>query len=205
MALSKKINDSRRAYEFPFQAPMITALHEELREIRYTGDVIAVREEALELFETGTELKLAQGRSYKNLFATSLYMACIRVGVPIRFEEFVNALPTGISLMKSLLNSFSQEGYKLLPDYMAFLERYCRQLRIMEWLFDVKSTYLATKVLHIGKNPHAHIGGCIYWISTLHNGGPTQKRIAELTGVTPVAVRVSFQRIRELYATRKKK
>jgi transcription initiation factor TFIIIB Brf1 subunit/transcription initiation factor TFIIB len=200
---NSKTNDIRTRFTFPFQAPMIARVEAMLWDIvpRFQFSEALV-EDIYNLFQETKEHGLASGRSHKIMFATSLFVSLIGHGAPIRLDEFTTAVGMKASQIRVGLKPLAAHGYKILPDYEAFLERYTAQLSMDEALLQIKSIFRATRRLFTGKSPHGHIGGIIYYVGTLLENGPTQKRISSVTGMSVVAVRKSYQRIRKFYAPR---
>lgn len=187
----------------PWQTEMVNAVERYLTEISVEDYPDEIMDAASDILQEAITQDLMRGHSYQCLFAAALYIGCASLGIPIRFGEMAQLFEISEKRMRGALNAIRQLDYRIFPDYGAFLERYCRQLGVFYLVYDVKTVFLATRRLCIGKDPHSHVGGCIYYIGTLQEeGGPTQKEVATVTGVSVVTVRNRYRELRTFYLPR---
>ena len=150
----------------------------------------AVETEAKKIYDGAHENGLLKGNTAQLGVATSLYMSCRLVHAPFSKEEISTIYGEKSKLSKKLSNNLGIELPLVHPN--DYLPRYCEILELSHEVKD-RAVDLCDEIedngLKMGKNPTTIAASVIYLSSVQMDEKRTQADIAEMTGISEVAIR----------------
>jgi len=159
-----------------------------------------VRETAAMIYRKAVFKNLVRGRSMDGVSTASLYAACRQCNVPRTLNEIADHSNVSKKEICRTFRFISRElGLKMMPtspsDYIA---RFCSQLDLSGNVQSKAGEILqdaAENELTSGRGPTGLAAASIYIASVLCGERKTQRKIAEVAGVTEVTIRNRYKEL----------
>ncbi|MFX1357732.1 MAG: transcription initiation factor IIB family protein [Promethearchaeota archaeon] len=159
-----------------------------------------VKEEAMRLYREVFKRKLLRGRSINSMIAACIYFAIRKFKLSRTFQEVLDESAENdkdvrrcyrVLIRELNLKAPNTNPSSLIPRYIAELD------------LDPDIEQLTTKIVNTfksnfatsGKDPKGIVAGAIYIACKLKNIELTQKKIADLVGITEVTLRSRYKEI----------
>ncbi|WP_247730818.1 transcription initiation factor IIB [Halovivax limisalsi] len=173
---------------------------------RLVGDLSLpgdAREEACRLFETAQTAGLLPGRSVEGFAAACVYATARSIDLPRTMTEVLDEARAEASELKTAYAAMNRElGLPTGPiDPATYLPRFASELDLDADVERQARRYLATLSANdaIGaSNPGGVAAACLYRAATERGCDVTQVEAGEVAGVSPVTIRSTVRRVREL-------
>lgn len=167
-----------------------------------------VEEESKRIYEKGFSKKLNRGRKREDFVAGAILIACRKHGIPVSFQEIVEAFPstdsTQIFKAIGLLKREVVKGELKAPRMESLIVKHGHQIGVDEHII-ARSVKLwrgiEDRYDYGGKNPIGVVAGLIYVVA--NDGGLTisHAKIFEALGVSPPTIRARAKEISKLIKT----
>ncbi|MEM4780148.1 MAG: transcription initiation factor IIB family protein [Halalkalicoccus sp.] len=162
----------------------------------------SVTEQACALFRSAQNEGIVQGRSLEGFTAATVYAACRVLGIPRLRGEILDASHASRGELDCAYDAMNRElGLPIGPlDPAEYVPRFgcelelCRDLRARatELLESATENELVG-----GHNPAGVAAACLYAAAGERDASLTQKEAADVAGVTPPTIRVTYQALCE--------
>ena len=159
-----------------------------------------VRETAAMIYRKATRKKLTRGRSIDGITAAVLYAACRQCNVPRTLEEISRVSQIKKKeIGRNYRNISHKLELKLLPTTpQDYISRFCSRLALNNDV-QIKSMEIlkkaASKELTSGRGPTGMAAAALYLASVICGEHRTQRKVAEVAGVTEVTIRNRYKEI----------
>lgn len=162
----------------------------------------SIRENATVMYRKAVEKNLIRGRSIDCVVASTIYAACRKTGVPRTLDEISKKSPCNRREIGRTYVFIGRElRLKIKPtNPQQYLSRFCSELDL-----SLNTQKLANDIidkaqeesLTSGKGPTGLAASAIYIASVKRGERRTQRRIAEVAGVTEVTIRNRYKELVE--------
>lgn len=155
------------------------------------------RDHACILFEYAQDEALLRGRSVEGFASAALYAACRTDNISRTLDEIVDAARGSTGELKAAYDAMNRElGLPTGPiDPREYLPRFASELGLPSAV-ERRATEFVEQLRDngeiAGRNPSGVAAGCLYTAASEHNYPLTQKKAAEIAGVTPVTLRSTY-------------
>ncbi|MBO8182437.1 MAG: transcription initiation factor IIB [Archaeoglobus sp.] len=181
------------------------ALSEIDRMVSALGLPRSIKEIASIIYRKALEKNLIKGRSIEGVAAASLYAACREAKIPRTLDEIAAFSKIKKKEIGRTYRYLIREmGLKLMPvSPLEYISRFCGMLNLSR---DVQKKAIEIikkaeeRELVSGKGPAGVAAAAIYIASILYGERRTQKKVAEIAGVTEVTVRNRYRELSEKLA-----
>jgi len=156
-----------------------------------------VEERACVLFESAQEEGLLQGRSLEGFAAAAVYAVCRTASVSRTLEEVVGAATATRNELDAAYDALNRElGLQTGPiDPREYLPRFASRLDLPPPV-ERRARDLAERArregIDNGRNPGGVAAACLYTAARKEGESVTQRKAAEVAGVTPVTLRSTY-------------
>jgi len=159
-----------------------------------------IRLEAIKLYKEAFKKKLLRGRSINSMIAASIYLAIRLKKIPRTLQEILDESSENekdirrcyrVLLRELNIKSPNTNPSALIPTYIATLK--------LDSNIEINSTKIVNayseRFSTSGKDPKGIVAGAIYLACRMKGLELTQKRIAEVVGVTEVTLRSRYKEL----------
>ncbi|MBD3253856.1 MAG: transcription initiation factor IIB [Candidatus Lokiarchaeota archaeon] len=159
-----------------------------------------VKEEAMRLYKKAFERKLLRGRSINGMVAACLYFSCRNKRVPRTFQEIMEEAAGSAKNIRQCYRTIIKELKLKVPNTnpIALVPRFVSELNLESEIESLSikllKSYIKSSSLS-GKDPKGVCAGAIYLACKIRNINLTQRKAAELIGVTEVTLRSRYREI----------
>jgi transcription initiation factor TFIIB len=161
-----------------------------------------VRERACTLFRSAQDANLLQGRTLEGFAAAAVYATCRADEIARSVSEVVAAAKADEAELRAAYDALNRElGLPTGPvNPREYIPRYASRLDCSRDV-ERRATDLAVD-LHesgttVGRNPCGVAAACLYAAAEREDESLTQREVADVAGVTPVTLRVTYTDLTE--------
>ncbi len=175
-----------------------------ITELKRLGTILnfpeRIKEGALRLYKIVLKKNILRGRSIHGMITACAYYVCKEENIPITLQEVINETATSSKNIKRCYKILIQALHLKSPqiDVKALIPRFCADLglefQLEHEIIELLKNYM-TKLIICGKDPKGYVAGAIYLVSKFKNINLTQKRVAQVIGVTEVTLRSRYKEL----------
>lgn len=163
----------------------------------------AVRDQACDLFRAAQRENIVRGRSLEGFAAAAVYASCRMANLSRTIDEVVNAARASEPELRAAYDALNRElGLAIGPiDPREYIPRFASRLDLPPFVEETARILvreISETGLIGGRNPSGVAGACLYAAAKEHEISLTQKRAAEVAGVSPVTLRSTYHDLIEL-------
>ncbi|WP_049902497.1 transcription initiation factor IIB [Halococcus agarilyticus] len=179
----------------------VYAFTEIRRQVCALGLPDSVRDRACVLFESAQDADLLRGRSLEGFAAATIYAVCRTDGVSRTLAEIVAVAKASRDELTAAYDALNRDlGLPTGPiDPTEYLARFASQLNLPHGV-EARARELVAegrdRGVISGRNPSGVAAACLYTAAAETDHGLTQQAAAEIADVTPVTLRVTYQKLR---------
>lgn len=192
----------QRRISTPIERNIKLALAELRRVSSYLNLPSVVTEESARTYRKAAARGLVRGRSMEAMVAGALYAACKEHEVPRTLDEIAEAFPLTVKEVgKTYRFVCRQLDIRILPpDPLNYVPRFADELNLpvkveSEAIDIVKQA--KSRSITSGKGPTGIAAAALYVSTLMHGEKRTQRRVAEVAGVTEVTIRNRYKELIE--------